>query len=145
MSERDDLLTEARRRLQEIEKEDENGGELGERIDLNELESFVGRWRGEGTMRSKEGDSFDVYLLWDEEGQRRFHYRNARLVWEIDAAKPSIGDEIAIVRGTDLPAQGDFNPTQRFAVRTRSCSDPLPEGHPRQANLSADAAGGIDW
>jgi hypothetical protein len=125
----DDLLEQARARLQELEQEeDQHGGELGERIDLAEQESFVGRWRGAGVMRGKSGDEIDVYLFWDKDDGRRFHYRNTRLVWEIDELKPTIGDRVAIVRGTDLPAEAGKNPTKRFAVRVQPSSDPLPEG-----------------
>jgi hypothetical protein len=135
MDDTDDLLDQARQRLEELEEEGE-ADDLGERVELDELDTFLGRWRGEGVMRTKERGSVDVYLLWDRDGAKRFHYRNTRLVWEIEDLKPQIGDEIAIVRGEDLEAQGDRNPTQRYAVKIRPCSDPLPGEEPK-GELSA--------
>jgi len=128
----DELLEETIRRLAELEAEEQDLVELGERVELAELENFRGRWRGVGPMRTKDGTK-DVYLLWDETGQPRFHYQTTRLVWEIEDLNLQVGDEIAIVRGKDLPATGDRNPTQRFAVRIRPCKDPLP-GQGEQAD-----------
>ncbi len=128
----DELLEETIRRLAELEAEEQDLVELGERVELAELENFRGRWRGVGPMRTKDGAK-DVFLLWDAAGVLRFHYQVTRLSWEISALNPQVGDEVAIVRGRDLPATGDRNPTQRFAVRIRPCRDPLP-GQGEQAD-----------
>jgi hypothetical protein len=120
----DDLVKEARERLAELEEQEED--ELGERVTLDVDEVFTGRWRGEGVMRTKEGEA-DVYLLWDGNGAPRFHYRATRLVWEVEEGQPQVGDAVVIVRGKDIPAtSADRNPTQRFALKVRPCSDPLP-------------------
>jgi hypothetical protein len=129
----DDLVKEARERLVELEEREDD--ELGERVTLLVDEVFTGRWRGEGVMRTKEGDTIDVYLLWDANEAPRFHYKSTRLVWEVEEAKPQIGDAVVVVRGKDIPAtSADRNPTQRFALKVRPCSDPLP-GQAPQAEL----------
>ena len=56
-----DLLGQATARLSE---QDENGNdELGEPVALERGEHFLGRWRGEITMHTKDGDAFPVYRL----------------------------------------------------------------------------------
>jgi hypothetical protein len=127
MSDQDVLLTEARLRLQELEKKQGDEIDWGERIELDPGDSFVGRWKGETEGRSKDGGTFTVYLFWDGDGKRRFMFETVRLGWEIRDLAPAVGDEVAVVRGTDLPAQSGRSPTQRYAVRSRPCSDPLPE------------------
>jgi hypothetical protein len=124
----DELLEQTRRRLQELEsKQEDDEVDWGERIELDPGESFVGRWKGETEGRNKEGGTFIVYLFWDRDGKRRFMFQTARLGWEIRDLAPAVGDEIAVVRGADLPAQSGKNPTQRYAVRARPSSDPLPK------------------
>jgi hypothetical protein len=122
----DDLLKQARERLRELEETEPD--ELGQRVELAVGDYFQGRWRGEGTMKTKEGDTFPVYLLWDREGKARFHYRNAALVDEIDAAQPSIGDEIVIVRGEDreYEVEGETRRAYRYAAKVQPSSAPLP-------------------
>jgi hypothetical protein len=123
----DDLIKETRERLAELEAEEKAEVELGSRVELAENEAFRGRWRGDdGTMRTKDG-SISVYLVWNAADEPQFLYKATRLVWEIEEAKPQVGDSIAIVRGKDIPAtSSDRNPTQRFAVKVEPCSDPLP-------------------
>jgi hypothetical protein len=124
----DELLTEARLRLQELEKQQKDDEvDWGDRIELQPGDSFVGRWKGETEGHNKDGGTFTVYLLWDRDGKRRFMFQTTRLGWEIRDLAPAVGDEIAVVRGTDLLAQSGRSPTQRYAVRSRPCSDPLPE------------------
>jgi hypothetical protein len=123
----DDLLGEAQARLRE--QEENSNEELGERVALERGEHFLGRWRGEITMHTKDGDSFPVYGLWDSEGQPRFHYRNAALADEIAECNPAIGDVIVIVRGEEdyeFEFEGESRTKHRYAVRTRSSSEPLP-------------------
>ena len=129
MSGDDELLAETLDRLRNLETDESEGDELGERVVLDEQETFRGRWRGVGKMHTKDGTK-DVYLLWGPADEPRFHYMTTRLVWEIDALDPpvQVGDEIAIVRGTDIPSSNpEYSPTQRFAVRVRPCGDPLPD------------------
>jgi hypothetical protein len=104
----DELLEQAQARLRELEEQDD-GDELGDRVELAPSEHFRGRWRGEAVMRTKEGDTFPVFALWDADGKPRFHYKNAALLVEVDESRPGIGDEIVIVRGEDreYEAQGE--------------------------------------
>jgi hypothetical protein len=137
----DDLLEQAQARLQELEEAD-NGDELGDRIELAPGEHFRGRWRGEAVMRTKDGDSFPVFALWDADGKPRFHYKNAALVPEVDESRPEIGDEIVVVRGEDreFEAQGEQRRMHRYAVRTRASSESLPgqAAAPAQGELGED-------
>jgi hypothetical protein len=123
----DDLLEQARARLRELE-ENGDGDELGDRVELAIGDYFQGRYRGEVFMRTKEGDELPVVALWDDAGRNRFHYRNAALVAELDAARPDVGDEIVIVRGEDVSFEkgGEQRTMHRFAIRTRPSSEPLP-------------------
>jgi hypothetical protein len=124
----DELLAEAKSRLAEQEAEEEEASsELGESVALAEQETFVGRFRGSSQAHTKCGLAA-VLLLWDGDGARRFIWMKTRLRRELDELQPNIGDEIAIVRGTDIPSSDpDRNPMQRFAVRTRASDKPLPE------------------
>jgi len=137
----DDLLEQAQARLQELEEQDD-GDELGDRIELAPGEYFRGRWRGEAVMRTKEGDTFPVFALWDFDGKPRFHYKNAALVLEVDESRPGVGDEIVIVRGEDreYETQGEQRRMHRYAVRTKSSSEQLPgqAAAPAQGELGDD-------
>lgn len=140
----DELLEQTRRRLQELEsRQEDDEVDWGERVELEPGDSFVGRWKGETEGRTKEGGAFTVYLFWGRDGKRRFMFQTARLGWEIRDLQPAIGDEVAVVRGSDLPAQSGKNPTQRYAVRARPCSDPLPEAE--KADESAQLAAGDEF
>jgi hypothetical protein len=133
----DDLLQEARQRLQGLEQGDLDETDFGERVELAPQDVFRGRWRGTATMRTKNGLA-EVGLLWDSNGEPCFIFKPTRLNWELDDAKPSVGDEIAIVRGNDLPSKDPSrNPTQRFAVRVHPSSEPLPGGK-QQGSLDDD-------
>lgn len=126
----DDLLEQARARLRELEEQDADFDELGDRVELAPGDYFRGRFRGEATMVNKEGERIPVVALWDTDGRQRFHYRNAGLVAELDAAKPYVGDEIVIVRGEDVEfeAQGEQRRMHRYAVRVKPSSEPPPGG-----------------
>jgi hypothetical protein len=128
VSNTDDLLEQARARLRELEEQDSEGGELGDRVELAVGDYFRGRFRGEATMVNKEGERIAVVALWDVDGRLRFHYRNAGLVAELDASRPDVGDEIVIVRGEDVEfeAQGEQRRMHRYAVRVKSSTEPLP-------------------
>lgn len=133
----DDLLEEARHRLRELELGDTDETDFGERVELAPQDVFRGRWRGTATMRTKNGPA-EVGLLWDSDGQPCFIFKPTRLTWELDDAKAEVGDEIAIVRGGDLPSKDPHrNPTQRFAVRVRPSNEQLPGGR-EQASLDDD-------
>jgi hypothetical protein len=129
MSTSEDLLMQAQARLRELEGLGD-GGDLGDRVELEPGEHFAGRFRGEATMHTKDGDSFPVIALWDAAGNLRFHYRNAALVEELVECDPAIGDELAIVRGEDyaFEVNGDPRTKHRYAVRTRPSANPLPGG-----------------
>lgn len=124
----DALLEQARARLRELEEQADTGDELGERITLEPGEHFLGRYRGEAEMRTRDGETITVFAFWDSNGGKRFHYQNAALVHEIDAAKPAIGDDVVLVRGEDreFEVQGEQRTMHRFAVRSRPNPNPPP-------------------
>jgi hypothetical protein len=95
----------------------------GYRIKLDQGEAFVGRWRGETVDEDHDGRR--VYLLWDETGHRAFSREYAALGRELDAATPTPGCTIVIVRGGDYQAaQGTgFS----FGVIVEPNDAPLPE------------------
>lgn len=123
----DELVEETRRALAEQEAEEvEQSEQLGESVELDEGEAFTGRFRGYGKAFTRNGER-EVALVWDADGKRRFFWPKARLTRELDELRPAVGDEVAVVRGADIPSSDpDRNPTQRFAVRVRPCGDPLP-------------------
>jgi hypothetical protein len=126
----DELLEQARARLRELEELSDEAGELGERVALLPGDHFRGRWRSDGLeMRTKEGETLLVYGLWDEGGKRRFHYQNAALIVEVEAARPAVGDEVVIVRGEDrsFETQDELRTMHRYAVSSKPCPEPLPE------------------
>jgi hypothetical protein len=124
----DELLEQARARLRELEEQADAGGELGERITLEAGAHFLGRFRGEVEMRTRNGETITVFAFWDGNGGKRFHYQNAALGHEFDAAKPAVGDDIVIVRGEDreFEVQGEQRTMHRFAVRSKPNPAPLP-------------------
>jgi hypothetical protein len=128
VSNTDDLLEQARARLRELEEQADTGDELGERITLEPGQHFLGRYRGEVEMRTRDGETIAVLGFWDQEGRKRFHYKTAGLVMEFDADPVAIGDDVVLVRGEDreFEAQGELRTMHRFAVRSKSSPDPLP-------------------
>jgi hypothetical protein len=141
----DDLLEQARERLRELEETAVD--ELGDRIELQPGQHFLGKWRtDEVSMRTKDGETFTVYGLWDVEGKPRFHYRNAALVVEIEANRPSVGDAIVIVRGEDreFEVDGEKRTVHRYAVRCRSSSIPLPALSATESDQTAGGGGRQD-
>jgi hypothetical protein len=126
----DDLLEQTRARLRELEEQSRDSDELGDRVELAPGDYFRGRYRGETTMRTKDGEEITVVALWDVGGKHRFHYQNAGLISELDAAKPDVGDEIVIVRGQDVAFEkgGETRTMHRYAVRTKPSAAPLPGG-----------------
>jgi hypothetical protein len=132
----DELVAEAKSRLAEQEAEEqEASAELGESVQLDEQQGFTGRWRGHGTAFTQRGN-VEVYLLFDGGGARRFIWPTTRLRREIDELQPNVGDEIAILRGNDIPnSDPDRNPAQRYAVRVRPCADPLPGEPPADTDI----------
>jgi hypothetical protein len=126
-----DLVEQARARLRELERGDDEADELGERVELQPGDYFLGRWRSDAlVMRTRDGEAVPVFGLWDFDGRRRFHYKSAALVAEIDAFKPAVGDTVAIVRGQDVQFEkdGEQRRMHRYAVRVKPNSEPLPEG-----------------
>jgi hypothetical protein len=124
----DELLAEARARLHELEEQGGESDELGERVELAPGDYFRGRFRGEAAMRTKEGDLITVVALWDNDDRPRFHYRNRSLADELELSRPTIGDEIVIVRGDDVEfeAQGEQRRMHRYSVAVRNSGAPLP-------------------
>jgi hypothetical protein len=124
MSGFDDLLAEARQRLEAASE----GDELGERVELRPGEHFHGRWRERVSMHTRDGDTIEVLGLWDDDGKARFHYENAALLEELADGEPGIGDEVVIIRGEDYSFEvaGETRTKYRYAIRWRPGSAPLP-------------------
>jgi hypothetical protein len=121
----DELLADARKALQEQE---EINSELGDDMTPAPETHFMGRWRGITVMQTKRGPR-DVYGVWDRDGKAGFIYQHARLVQEVDAEQPQVGDRVLILRGADETYEKDGQQQTAFAyvLRRQECSDPLPE------------------
>src|SRR5262245_15405443 len=122
-----DLLAEAQSRLEGLDS-GAGGGLLGEAVVLGEYEHFQGRWRGEGTMQTRDG-ARNVYLVWHTDGSPAFLYQHARLAAEIDEVLPSVGDTIVVLRGQDVTWEtrdGEQRTVFAYSVVSRPCDDPLP-------------------
>ena len=83
-----------------------------------------------------EAGEVDVFLVWDDDGARRFIWPKTRLQREIDELQPNVGDEIAIVRGNGQPVERP-GPEPDAAVRGQRVLRPLPDEEP-----AAGRAGG---
>jgi hypothetical protein len=122
----DDLLEEARARLRELEEL--GGDELGDRVELEPGDHFAGRYRGELTMRTKDGDQVAVVGLWGADARSRFMYRPTMLAAELEETRPNVGDRIVIVRGDDRvweTADGEARRMHRYSVAVRPSTEPL--------------------
>lgn len=131
----DELLNEARERLREQEEDDPNS-ELGDEMTPEPGAHFQGRWRGEGKMTTKERGLIPVFLVWgrgnDEPG---FLYAHSKLVDEVAAERPQVGDEVLVLRGETkaFEKNGEQRSVYPYVLRKRECSDPLPAlGEPGQ-------------
>lgn len=125
----DKLLAEAHEKLAGQQGQGRGGNvELGDEATPAEGEHFAGRWRGEGRMTTKVGER-DVFLVWDRDGRPGFLYRHARLVLEVDAEKPQVGDEVLVLRGPTehfTTKDGEAREIFPYVLRRRPCADPLP-------------------
>lgn len=126
MSEYDEMLAEANKRLAEQEG---GGSNLGDRVELDEGGNFSGRYRG-ATMLSTANGERTAYLFWDASGAERFEWESAGLAEEMDEAGPQVGDKIAIVRGPDynFEVNGEPRSKKKYAVAVRASEEPLPAG-----------------
>jgi hypothetical protein len=97
--------------------------EWGYRIQLAEGEHFVGRWRGQTSDEQNEGRP--IYLLWDMSDEPCFSRYYVSLAREVNRVKPSVGDQVAIVRGADYVSQNGTG--YNFGLQNKPCSDPLPD------------------
>lgn len=130
----DELLAEAQQRLVEQQEQERTGNaELGDEMTPAEEAHFAGRWRGVGRMLTKHGER-DVFLVWDNDGKPGFLYRHARLMLEVDAERPEVGDEVLVLRGPTefFEKDGERREVFPYVLRKRACSDPLP-GEPVNA------------
>jgi hypothetical protein len=124
MADGNDLATRAKARA-------ESGGvdeSWGERLELEEGETFVGRYRGSDV---DEKNSRTVWLFWDGAGELYWSRSYAALDREMDAASPAIGDRVAIHRGPNYATQYDDEdgPKGRaFGVVCESSDEPRPAG-----------------
>jgi hypothetical protein len=130
MDDWDELLEEARKALHE---HDEGNRDLGEDLTPAPEAHVAGRWRGTGTMATKRGQ-IDVYLIWDRDDRPGFLYQHARLVQEVDAERPQVGDRVLVLRGPTETFEkgGETRTIYPYVLRRQECSDPLPEAAPSQ-------------
>jgi hypothetical protein len=133
VSDWDTMLNEARDRLRE--QEDDNA-QLGDAMTPEPGEHFQGRWRGAGTMVTKERGLVDVYLVWSADGEPGFLYRHARLVQEVEAERPEVGDQVLVLRGEaqEFEKDGRTQTIYPYVLRRRPCADPLPGAAAELAN-----------
>lgn len=92
----DDLLARARDRAAQTAATPD---EWGYRVQLEPGDTFVGRWCGETTDLGNDGRR--VFLLWDSDGEACYSRFYAALGREVDQARPTVGDTVAIARGND--------------------------------------------
>jgi hypothetical protein len=136
MSTWDELLGEARAALQE---QGEVNSELGDDMTPEPEQHVAGRWRGIGQMQTKRG-LVDVYLLWHRDNDRHgFLYQHARLVAEVEAEKPQVGDRVLVLRGPDesFEKDGETRTIYPYVLRRQECDEPLPD-----AGVSAQLGSG---
>jgi hypothetical protein len=125
----DDLLREAQEMLRERADDDPNAA-LGDDMTPEPEQHFMGRWRGDGQMITKERGTIAVYLVWDRDGNPGFLYQTAKLVQEVETEQPQVGDEVLVLRGATREFEtkgGELRKTFPYVLRKRECSDPLPE------------------
>jgi hypothetical protein len=99
----------------------------GESIDVDENESFVGRYRGR--TEGPRGEA--IFLFWDEEEQLRFSWHRFRLEQEMERLSPTVGDTVVIFRGENYKTRFDDDGEASgyaFGVETEPNSAPLPNG-----------------
>jgi hypothetical protein len=123
----DQLLNEARERLSEQEGENPNN-ELGDEMTPEPDQHFAGRWRGEGKMFTKGRGEISVYLVWSRNDEPGFLYQHSRLVQEVDAEQPQVGDEVLVLRGPTrtFEKDGEERTIYPYVLRKRECARPLP-------------------
>jgi hypothetical protein len=133
----DDLITRARQRA-ESGGVDESWGTL---LDLEEDETFDGRYRG-ATTDPDNGRA--IWPLWDQDDELRWSRNYASLEREMEKAAPSIGDRIVIYRGDNYKTayDGDKGPKGRsFGVVCEPSDRPLPAS----VDASGDTVDGIPF
>jgi hypothetical protein len=122
------LLDEAQQAMRE--QQDNPNDTLGDDMTPQPDEHFMGRWRGDdGVMVTRERGTIDVYLVWDRDGKPGFLYRHARLVQEVDAERPQVGDRVLVLRGPaeTFEKNGEQRTVYPYVLRRQPCDDPLPE------------------
>src|SRR5262245_46287794 len=102
-----------------------DGGGWGYRIALEVDEAFTGRYRGEELVTGGEYGDQTLFLFWDPDGSLCYMRGHASLVRKMQQAGPSIGDDIAVHRGSDYESSG--NTGYSYGVAREPNSDPLPE------------------
>jgi hypothetical protein len=127
MSSWDELLGEAHQELARQEEENPNA-DIGEDMTPSEESHVQVRWRGLGEMQTREGKR-TVALVWRAgDNAPGFLYGHTQLLAQVDEVQPEIGDEVLVLRGATryFEKQGEERKTYPYAVRKRSCADPLP-------------------
>lgn len=126
MSSWDELLAEAR---QALSAQHDMNSDLGDDMTPAPEASFMGRWRNDALKMTTSRGVVDVYGVWDRDGKPGFLYRHTRLVDEVDAQKPQIGDQVLVLRGADEEYEkaGETRTVYPYVLRKRACDDPLPD------------------
>jgi hypothetical protein len=123
MSGRDDLIQRAKERAETPPTPEE----WGYRIQIEEGESFVGRWHIE--TADEDNNNRAIYLFWDESGEPCFHRHYASLARELTREQPSLGATIVVSRSENYKTQYDDEVEtsgQSYGVASKSNDDPLP-------------------
>jgi hypothetical protein len=115
----DDLIARAKERAESAPIPED----WGYRIQLEPDDSFVGRWRGETVDEAH--DDRRIFLFWDRDDQLCFSRSYAALNREIDAAAPTVGCTVVIVRGEDYVGQQGTG--YAFGVVVEPNDEPLPD------------------
>lgn len=140
-----ELLAEAQ---EELRAQEEVNSDLGDEFTPQPESYFMGRWRGSGKMQTKERGEVDVYLVWHRDGDRPgFLYQHARLVQEVEAKRPQVGDRVLVLRGPTetFEKDGEARSIFPYVLRLQECGDPLPgETTPPQQIAASDEPVGVD-
>ena len=102
-----------------------DGGEWGYRIQLEPSETFEGRWRGETLATGGDYGDQTLFLLWDNDGAACYMRGHASLVRKVESVAPSVGDSVAVFRGTDYQSAGGTG--YSYGVAAEANGSPLPE------------------
>jgi hypothetical protein len=137
VSGRDDLIARAKERAETPPTPEE----WGYRVQIEEGESFVGRWHTETV--DEDNNNRPIYLFWDESGEPCFSRHYASLERELKREDPAVGATVVVYRGDNYKTQYDDegeSSGQSYGVTSEPNDDPLPgpsgEAKPADAQLA---------